>query len=552
MLYRLAVCLSVLMGVFPMSTAQTTDVLKSKVTLHLQNADLHAVLQAVMQQTGAQFVFVTSDEEFAPVTVRLVDQPLETAVKYICMSAKASYRVEPGGVFVISHLGSVLPPDENTRATQAAVPEPVAPREVAKAPEITTKIFLNSAHPKDVINALFMRDREVYENSVAMLQFMLNGKREWPRPGLQTTLLYAGDPVRSYPLGEDVVTPEGGTVPTGANRSGGVNVFGAQIGRGGGIGPTGGGGQIGGPGGVGPGGVGGQTGTGQGQLPSESLIPDGIRMISYDPTDNSIVVKGTEEAIDELKRYVTMFDVRPQQVMVKVEFVTVLTNRSDSFGIDWLYQRVNFSMGNTPGTFAVTGDPIFVNFSSGNVVSRLRARLLSGEGKVVNAPLITTLNNQPATIQSVLYIWVPRVQTIGFGGGQVQTQTIPEQVTVPSFLSVAPRVNRDGTITISVAPQISELGQVRKFPDGGEYPDQTEQSALVTRIIKSGETMVLGGLTRKQNTTSYLRYPILGDLPILGQFFRTKSRTIEESELLIFITPSVIPDEDSPGMGFGP
>jgi len=519
--------------------AQSSDLSQVRVSLRLQNADMHAAVQALMAQTGAQFVFAPANKEFAPVSVSLVDQPLELAVKYICMSAGAVYRIEPGPVFVISQPGQDTSQELSgkTAAVTETVKPPLAP---INPPQVTNKIFMKHAHPKDVLNALFLRERDPYAEAAAVLNWLNGGNPMIGRP--LTTPTYYNTPINSEPIGlrPTIPNPESGNPATGSNRSDNfVGTLGAQLGG------VGGGGQGRGAGGIGQGG-------GQGtQLPTNSLIPEGISLVSYDPTDNSIVVQGSEEDIEQLRRLIAMFDVRPKQVMVKVEFITATTNRSESFGIDWLYQRVDFSAGNTPGTFAVTNDPIFVNFASGNIVSRLRARLVSGEGKVVNAPLITTLNNQPATIQQQILITIFINQLISTGNGQVISEPVPQQVPVVSGLSVAPRVNRDGTITLTVAPQIADLGQIRKGPNNVEFPDIITQSILVTRIIKDGETMVLGGLTRKQNSVSYQRYPILGDLPIIGQFFRSKSKIIDESELLIFITPSVIPDDDAP-TGIGP
>jgi type II secretory pathway component GspD/PulD (secretin) len=96
-----------------------------------------------------------------------------------------------------------------------------------------------------------------------------------------------------------------------------------------------------------------------------------------------------------------------------------------------------------------------------------------------------------------------------------------------------------------LAPQISDLGQLRKSPDGTEIPDTVTQYVQCLRTIKSGETMVLGGLTRKTETSSVNKVPILADLPIIGSLFRSKSSTREDSELLIFVTPVVLPDPDT-------
>ncbi|MBX3117806.1 MAG: type II and III secretion system protein [Fimbriimonadaceae bacterium] len=203
--------------------------------------------------------------------------------------------------------------------------------------------------------------------------------------------------------------------------------------------------------------------------------------------------------------------------------------------------------GNRPGTFARSGDPIFLNYATGNITSRMRALLQTGTGKVVQAPVIRTLNNQPASIQQQVQTSLFINQVISVGNGQVINAPQLVQFTITTGLAVAPRINEDGTVTCFINVPVQDFGQIRRGPDGQEVPDILSQTIAVVARVRSGETIALGGLTRKSDTGSESRFPILADLPIVGQFFRSKSQDKNHTELIIFVTPTVLEDDFGPG-----
>jgi general secretion pathway protein D len=322
-------------------------------------------------------------------------------------------------------------------------------------------------------------------------------------------------------------------------------------GEGGGqLAPPGGGGGGQNPGGGGQGNrPGGGQGGGVNLQGGQGLVPNGIDHISYDPTDNSLVVRGTEEAIAELQRNIALFDVAPRQVVIKVEFITTSQSVSRSLGFDFLFQRGTLFAGNRPGSFARVGDPIFINFATGNVTTRLRALLSEGQGKAVQAPVIRTLNNQPAIVQQQINSTIFVNQIISAGNGQIIVVPTPLALNITTGVAVAPRINDDDTITMFLQPTVQDFGQLRRGPNGEEIPDQLIQSISVVARVRDGETIALGGLNRKQETGSTSRFPILGDLPVIGQFFRASTREVNNQELIIFVTPTIVRDDETIGGG---
>src|SRR5207237_6381411 len=128
-------------------------------------------------------------------------------------------------------------------------------------------------------------------------------------------------------------------------------------------------------------------------------------------------------------------------------FITTTQSIDRSFGTEFLYQRGTVITGTNPGSFVRASDPVFLNYATGNITARLRTSLTQGSGKVVSAPILRTLNNQPASIQSSIQTTVFINQTT-VSNGAVVTSTNPTTLTAPTFLTIAPRTTTEYTITV--------------------------------------------------------------------------------------------------------
>lgn len=492
---------------------------QQRLFLDLKDADIVSAVTALSRQTGIQFVVADRDKEFALVTLSLRDATPEEAIKNICLAAGAYAERDASGVYVI-RFGK--PEDKATAQPVSAT--------TFKQPRETVKIAVRNADPEGIVLQLQGKfDRNTPERPLGAIN---NGFA----PNLNRT------PSIITPTSNGVASSSLGGIQKAENQAKGIWMpeDGSDQLSGGAGGPGGGGG-------AGAGGAGGNAGT---ELtPGEGLVPDDIDYIGYDPSDNSIIVMGTPSAVGELRRLVELFDVEPRQVEIRVEFITTSQSLAKSFGIEWQLSRGAIFTGTRSGQFIRTGDPIFVNYASGNLSARLRAQLLEGDGTVVNAPMVRTLNNQPASVfQTVTTSIFTPVIASGQGGNIVTYNVNP--ITINTGLSVRPRINGSGKITMSLAPTVSDFGEIRRAPDGTEVPDQLSQQLQVSTIVRDGETIVLGGLNRTQTSNSVLRFPVLSDIPIIGQLFRRTIQDRNDQELLIFVTPRIIPNDD--GFNAGP
>jgi general secretion pathway protein D len=279
------------------------------------------------------------------------------------------------------------------------------------------------------------------------------------------------------------------------------------------------------------------------------LIPASIDYIAYDPTDNSIVVRGTEDDINTLQGYINLFDVAPKQVQIKVEFITTTVDVSSSFGTEFFYQRGTVNAGMNPGTFVRSSDPVFLNYATGNITAEMRTSLAVGGGTVVSAPILRTLNNEPASITSSIQTTV-FINTTTVSNGAVIVEANPYPLTASTNLAIAPRINDDNTITVFLSPTIANFVGVSVGPNGEQIPNLVQQQISVVARVRNNQTIVLGGLTQKNEDSNVTAVPVLSELPIIGQFFKLTTKDKTNSELLIFVTPSII--EDDPATNGGP
>ncbi|MFH1380368.1 MAG: type IV pilus secretin PilQ [bacterium] len=290
--------------------------------------------------------------------------------------------------------------------------------------------------------------------------------------------------------------------------------------------------------------------------------------IQVDERTNSLIVADSPEGLDDVARLIKEIDIKPQQVLIDSRFVEVsLENRLD-IGIDWgYYSRKQDGVDVTTigeATIAKnievvggTGDVITVaplgagvdaqiaseigGFTFGKfdnesgIIAHLAALAREGKAKFLSNPKITTLNNKEATI------WVGSqlpIRTTTRDEVESTTSVVYKMVGIE--LKVTPTINIDNRITLKVRPEVS-IPDTASISPAGDVPINTRY-AETTVLIRNNETLVIGGFIEENKTEGVDKVPLLGDIPILGQFFRSNTNRKSRRELLVFITPKIIED----------
>jgi type IV pilus assembly protein PilQ len=167
------------------------------------------------------------------------------------------------------------------------------------------------------------------------------------------------------------------------------------------------------------------------------------------------------------------------------------------------------------------------------LTATLSALSTEGKTKVLSAPRIITLNNKEARIQVGTKL---PFSTVTLGQSGVSTQNITF-VDTGIMLDVTPVINADNRVRLHVKPEVSLPGITT-----AAGPQINTRNADTEVIIRDGETLVIGGLIDEQTQQSINKVPLLGDIPVLGMFFRNSFDQKNRTELLIFLTPRIVRD----------
>ena len=297
---------------------------------------------------------------------------------------------------------------------------------------------------------------------------------------------------------------------------------------------------------------------------------------SVDTRTNTIIVQDVEPVLAQVRDLLAKLDVPVRQVLIEARIVNASTSFSEALGIRWggaqtfpqagdqfvLSGNLNSSVqmaGNLAdyadavATGAVSTrleaptfpDALVVDMgldlpfqssialgyagNTGLLQLELAALEASGNGEVIAQPKITTQDQQPANITSGVQI--PYQSQAGGTAGGTTTQF----VTAALSLQVTPQITPDGRIIMEL-----EIHQDSVVPGGGAVPAIATNSVETRVLVNNGDTVVLGGVFREEVTTSISKTPILGDIPYVGNMFKRTEDSKSKTELLIFITPSVI------------
>ena len=166
--------------------------------------------------------------------------------------------------------------------------------------------------------------------------------------------------------------------------------------------------------------------------------------------------------------------------------------------------------------------------------------------KILSRPSIFALNNKKATITSGRQIPVPSQQTTiaAAGAGAGNTTTTIEYRDVVLKLEIVPLINEDGEVTLTVA-QVNDTVVGTQLVVPNEVPIIGTEQLVTTVTIPDRNTIVLGGLISEENTIDKTGLPILGRIPGLGKLFRTDTKNKVRKELIVFIQPQVVIDNNS-------
>lgn len=292
---------------------------------------------------------------------------------------------------------------------------------------------------------------------------------------------------------------------------------------------------------------------------------------------NRLVITDSQEGLAQAERLIQKLDVKPKQVLIEARIVEINLNNGFDIGIQWEYSHINLETTQNggldqfsyiggrgddarvgwenvpgfsdeigprgpaqPGTGVNLPGPSLAGITFGFIKNNemlsatLGALITQTKARILSSPKVVTMNGKKATIQATQDI--PFLTSTVSGTGVVSNSF--EMVNAGIMLEVTPTINAEDRVTLDIQPTSS-------FPtaeSSAAGPIIRTRNAKTTVIIKNGETLVIGGLIDDQDTKGISKVPILGDIPIIGVFFRSQTDRKIRNELLVFVTPRIIQD----------
>lgn len=281
---------------------------------------------------------------------------------------------------------------------------------------------------------------------------------------------------------------------------------------------------------------------------------------------NALVVRAEPSVMSEVRGLISQLDVRRAQVLIEAVIVEVTGNNGEELGVQWLVG--DFADGPVAGTSFNN-----VGTSTQNVVSAVvsgtttsigtvRGALIGGSDKVGNLDLGIILQALASTSNSNL-LSTPSVMTLDNEEAEfIVGQNVPfitgssnstsdttnpfttiKREDVGITLRVKPQINDDNSVRLEVYQEVSSLAASDNSLDSADLITN-KRSIDTTILVQDGETIVLGGLIQDDETETVQKVPLLGDLPLLGSLFRSDSVNKVKRNLLVFLRPKIISDNE--------
>jgi len=270
---------------------------------------------------------------------------------------------------------------------------------------------------------------------------------------------------------------------------------------------------------------------------ASGLLPNFLySYVKVNPEQNAVVVTAPSQMLTKIGQDLNKVDTPSPQIAIEAIVVELTDNADSNLGL-LLNDTRNTSVtkvDTTAGTISYNS----VGQLPQNFQLTLQALQQSGRARVRARPRMSVVNGRSAS----LFIGAQQFILTQFNSyGQTQTHIQPVDVGVK--LAITPLTGGNGEITTTLAPEVSNITE-QDVQTG--LPVLSTRNASTTVRVRDGETIVIGGLTLNQEQLTNRKIPLLGDIPILGNLFRSQAKNHVQTELVVFVTPHVIPSSATP------
>ncbi|MFH2012675.1 MAG: type IV pilus secretin PilQ [Pseudomonadota bacterium] len=267
---------------------------------------------------------------------------------------------------------------------------------------------------------------------------------------------------------------------------------------------------------------------------------------SVDERTNSILITDIQSIVMDAKNMISELDTQTPQVLIEARIVQSNPTFTRELGIQW---GGSYSRGVSDGTYTIKGEGggganyainlpsslvyggLGLGFVNSSTILDLKLTAMEKDEKVkiISRPRIVTMDNEKAKIEQGVALPYPKLSSEGTISTEFRMATL--------LLEVTPHITQDGSIKMKVTVKKDQKSSQTGY--GGE-PGIDTRSAETQVLVKDGDTTVIGGIYEITQTDTISGVPLLSKIPILGWLFKSKYKKDEVTELLIFITPTIV------------
>lgn len=287
--------------------------------------------------------------------------------------------------------------------------------------------------------------------------------------------------------------------------------------------------------------------------PNQTQKGEKIKAVAHKDS-NSVIVTATKEEWSEIQRIIKILDLPRKQILLEVLIVELSSSDLNDFGIDWrfrneLYGQFNSNLAVQGGVLDSKGRPTQVNTLSGfslgfiragrpQIIGILNANSTNEHFNVLSAPQILTVDNQEAEINVGQDVPVrTQSRNAGLGGSNAVTVDNFEYRPTGIKLKFTPHINKNDKITLEL---YQEVKNIAGLPSQGGNPTFNKRDIKTTITVDNTQTIVIGGLISSDKQKKVTKIPVLGDIPIFGNFFRRSTNQLIKTNLMVFLTPHIL------------
>jgi type II secretory pathway component GspD/PulD (secretin) len=313
--------------------------------------------------------------------------------------------------------------------------------------------------------------------------------------------------------------------------------------------------------------------------------------LATDPRTNTLIITDVPEVFPQVEQIISELDKKAPQILIEAQIVEINTDRVNELGIEWGGSRGEMAYfagparltdyGLRPGFYSGDSwkqfypstsdigskgsggsgggssgiDPIFSTgqqsskgvyygvFSLAQLQAIFRALISKGEARYLGKPKIVAMNNKTALIAISQDAAMGTQSTVASAGGSSgSSSTGVERRRIGLILKVTPQVNKEGFITMIVQPSYTNAQVSAITVNGATVYDPVSRGASTMVRVKNGQTVVIGGMLSSTESKTVRKVPLLGYIPIIGWLFTSVSARRTNTDLVIFITPTILVD----------